>query len=60
MDVYTGSCRLFESVRKRSARLSFSFIGFTEENKIREAIIMSMLLAETPSSPLLKVVYLER
>ena len=34
-DIYGGSYRLFENVRKRLAGgLSFSFVDFTDENKV--------------------------
>lgn len=61
-DVYGGSYRLFENVRKRSAGLSFSFVDFTDENKVREAVTAKtkMLWVESPSNPRLKIVDLAK
>ncbi len=61
-DVYGGTYRLFEHVRKRSAGLSFSFVDFTDEKKVREAIQSNtkMIWVESPSNPMLKVVDLAK
>lgn len=60
-DVYGGTYRLFENVRKRSAGLKFSFVDMTDVNKIRAAITSEtkMIWVETPTNPLLKLADLE-
>lgn len=60
-DLYGGSFRLFERVRRRSANLSFSFVDMTEPGALRAAIRPDthMLWVETPSNPLLKLIDLE-
>ena len=57
-DLYGGTYRLFENVRKRSAGLSFSFIDMGDAAKIEAAITPNtkMIWIETPSNPLLKLV----
>jgi len=56
-DLYGGTYRLFENVRKRSAGLTFSFIDFSEPERIEAAIRppTRMIWLETPTNPLLKV-----
>jgi len=56
-DVYGGTYRLCENVRKRSAGLSFSFVDFTDINKVSAAILpqTKMIWVETPTNPLLKL-----
>jgi cystathionine gamma-lyase len=53
-DLYGGTFRLFERVRKRSAGLDFTFSDFSD---LRSAIRPNskMLWVETPSNPLLKM-----
>jgi cystathionine gamma-lyase len=53
-DLYGGTFRLFERVRKRSAGLDFTFTDFSN---LRAAIRpkSKMLWVETPSNPLLKI-----
>jgi cystathionine gamma-lyase len=53
-DLYGGTFRLFERVRKRSAGLQFTFSDFAD---LRAAIRPNskMLWVETPSNPLLKL-----
>lgn len=60
-DVYGGTYRLFENVRKRSSGLEFSFIDFADLNKVEAAIKDNtrMLFVESPSNPLLKIVDLK-
>lgn len=60
-DVYGGSYRLFETVRKRSSGLSFTFVDFTNLDNIESAIKENtkMLFTESPSNPLLKIVNLK-
>ncbi len=57
-DLYGGSYRLFENVRKRSAGLEFTFMDMTDPSKIVAAIKPNtkMIWIESPSNPLLKLV----
>jgi cystathionine gamma-lyase len=57
-DLYGGSYRLFENVRKRSAGLEVSFVDLTDPAALAEAIRPNTRLVwvETPTNPLLKVV----
>ncbi len=57
-DLYGGTYRLFENVRKRSAGLSFTFTDMSDAAKIEAAIRPNtkMIWVETPSNPLLKLV----
>jgi len=57
-DLYGGSYRLFERVRRRSAGLDFSFVDMTDPAKFEAAITPKTKLAwiETPTNPLLKIV----
>lgn len=61
-DLYGGSFRLFENVRKRSAGLSFSFLDFSDLKSVEAAIRpeTKMIWVESPSNPLLKIVDLEQ
>jgi cystathionine gamma-lyase len=60
-DLYGGSYRLFERVRRRSAGLDFSFVDLTDPAKFEAAITPKTKLAwvETPTNPLLKIVDLK-
>ena len=60
-DVYGGTFRVFERVRKDSANLSFSYIDLTDPANLEEAITPDTALVwiETPTNPLLKVVDIE-
>jgi cystathionine gamma-lyase len=60
-DLYGGSYRLFERVRRRSAGLRFSFIDFSEPAGLEAAITPEtrLIWVETPTNPLLKLVDLE-
>lgn len=60
-DVYGGTYRLFENVRKRSAGLQFSFIDLSDIRNLHAAIRPEtrMIWVETPTNPLLKLVDLE-
>ena len=60
-DLYGGTYRLFEKVRRRSANLDFTFIDMTDASKIESAIKPNthMVWVETPSNPLLKLIDLE-
>jgi len=60
-DLYGGTYRLFERVRKRSAGLEFSFIDMSQMDALRSALRPNtrMIWIETPSNPLLKIVDLQ-
>jgi cystathionine gamma-lyase len=57
-DVYGGTFRLFERVRRRSAGLDFSWVDLTDPAKFEAAIRPNtkMVWIETPTNPLLKIV----
>lgn len=57
-DLYGGSYRLFERVRRRSARLDFSFVDLSDPQAFADAIRTGtrMVWIETPTNPLLKLV----
>lgn len=57
-DLYGGSYRLFERVRKRSAALEFSFVDLTDPAAFEAAIgpKTKMVWIETPTNPMLKIV----
>ena len=57
-DLYGGTYRLFENVRKRSANLSTSFIDMADPASLSAAIRpeTKMIWVETPSNPLLKLI----
>jgi len=56
-DLYGGSFRLFERVRKRSANLNFTFLEIGDAGGLRRALTprTKMIWVETPSNPLLKI-----
>src|SRR2546421_3673629 len=60
-DLYGGTFRLFERVRRRSANLDFTFIDMSDASKIEAAMRPNtrMVWVETPSNPLLKLIDLE-
>jgi len=60
-DLYGGSYRLFERVRRRSAGLDFSFVDLTDPAAFEAAITPKTKLVwiETPTNPMLKVVDLK-
>ena len=60
-DLYGGSYRLLERVRKRSAGLQASFIDLSDTKKLEPAIRPNtrMLWVETPTNPMLKLVDLQ-
>ena len=60
-DLYGGTRRLFERVRKRSAGLSFTYLPFTGPQDLESAVRPDtrMIWVESPSNPLLKLVDLE-
>jgi cystathionine gamma-lyase len=57
-DLYGGTYRLFERVRKRSAGLKFSFADLRDTKALEAAIRpeTKLIWVETPSNPLLKLV----
>lgn len=57
-DLYGGSYRLFERVRRRSAALDFSFVDLSDLDAFAAAITPRTRLVwiETPTNPLLKLV----
>jgi cystathionine gamma-lyase len=57
-DLYGGSYRLLENVRKRSAGLSVSFVDLSDPAALERAIRADtrLLWVETPTNPLLKLV----
>jgi cystathionine gamma-lyase len=56
-DLYGGSFRLFDQVRKRSAALQFSFVDMSDSSAIEKAIRPNtrMIWIETPTNPLLRL-----
>ena len=60
-DIYGGTYRLFERVRKRSAGLDFSFVDLTDLSALEAAIRpeTKMVWVETPTNPMLKIVDIE-
>src|SRR4029079_19270906 len=60
-DLYGGTFRLFERVRRRSANLDFTFIDMGDPAKREEALRPNTrrVWVETPSNPLLKLIDLE-
>ena len=57
-DLYGGSYRLFENVRKRSAGHEVSFVDLTDPAALEASLQPNtrMLWVETPTNPLLKIV----
>jgi cystathionine gamma-lyase len=57
-DLYGGTFRLFERVRKKSANLDFTFIDLGELSRLKQVIRREtrMIWVETPSNPLLKLI----
>ncbi len=60
-DVYGGTYRLFERVRRRSAGLDFSFVDMSDLGQLEAALRPEtrMIWVETPTNPLLRLVDLE-
>ncbi len=60
-DLYGGTVRLFEQVRRRSAGLSFTFADLSNPEQLALAVgpDTRMVWLETPSNPLLKLVDIE-
>lgn len=60
-DLYGGTYRLFENVRKRSAGLDFTFCDLSDSETLESSITdkTQMIWIETPTNPLLKIADLE-
>jgi cystathionine gamma-lyase len=60
-DLYGGTYRLFENVRKRSAGLDFTFCDLSDSETLKSSITdkTKMIWIETPTNPLLKIADLE-
>lgn len=61
-DLYGGTYRLFEKVRRRSAGLDFSFVDLNDAAAMKSALKPNtrMIWAETPTNPMLKLVDLAK
>jgi len=61
-DLYGGSYRLFERVRRRSAGLDFTFLDLNDGAALKAALKPNtrMIWAETPTNPMLTVVDLAK
>ncbi len=61
-DVYGGTFRLFERVRRQSAGLDFTFVDLDDPAALAAAMRPNtrMIWAETPTNPMLKLIDLER
>ncbi len=57
-DMYGGTFRLLENVRKRSAGYAIDYVDLTDSSAFQEAIRADtrMVWIETPSNPMLKIV----
>ena len=57
-DLYGGTFRIFENVRRRSANLDFSLVDMTDPDRIAAAIKPNtkMIWVETPTNPMLRIV----
>jgi len=60
-DLYGGTYRLLERVRRQSAGLSFSYVNLSDPQALTAAIRPEtrMVLVETPTNPLLRLVDLQ-
>jgi cystathionine gamma-lyase len=61
-DLYGGTYRLFEKVRRRSAGLDFSFVDLNDVSAMKAALkpTTRLIWAETPTNPMLKLVDLAK
>ncbi|MBB5209175.1 cystathionine gamma-synthase [Chiayiivirga flava] len=61
-DVYGGTYRLFERVRRRSAGLDFSFVDLNDMAALEAAVRPEtrLIWIETPTNPMLKIVDIPR
>ena len=60
-DLYGGSVRLFERVRRRSAGIESTFVDLSKPQTLEKALRPNtrLIWVETPSNPMLKVIDLE-
>src|SRR5688572_12363925 len=60
-DLYGGSRRLFERVRRRSAGLDFTFLDLNDTQKLATAVRPNtrLIWIETPTNPMLRLVDLQ-
>ena len=60
-DLYGGTFRLFDKVRRQSAGLEFTYVDLTDASRFEKAVKTNtrMVWIETPSNPLLKIIDLE-
>src|SRR5256885_3277442 len=60
-DLYGGTFRLFDRVRRRSANIDFTYVDLTDAKDLERAIKPNtrMVWIETPSNPLLKLIDLD-
>ncbi|MFU8828488.1 MAG: trans-sulfuration enzyme family protein [Phycisphaerales bacterium] len=60
-DIYGGSNRLLQKVRRRTQNLDIDFVDMTDLSKVKAAMRpdTSMLWIETPTNPTLKIVDIE-
>ena len=61
-DLYGGTYRLFERVKRKSSNLEFSYIDLTNLDNLKGAVKKNtkMIWIETPTNPLLKLIDLEK
>ncbi len=61
-DVYGGTFRLFQNLRRQNSNIEFSFVDFTDLKNVENAIQKNtkMLWVESPSNPMLKIVDLAK
>jgi len=61
-DLYGGTWRLFERVRRRSSGLDFSFVDLADEDAAKRAIRpeTKIIWVETPTNPMLQLVDIAR
>lgn len=57
-DLYGGTYRLFERVRRHSANLDFSYVDFSDAAALQNALRPNtkMIWVETPTNPMMKLV----
>jgi cystathionine beta-lyase len=61
-DLYGGTYRLFENVKRQSAGINFSFVDFMHPDTIENSITAKtkLLWVETPTNPTLKLIDLNK
>lgn len=60
-DLYGGTFRLFDKVRKRTANLDFTFVDLSDLSNLEKALKPNtkMIWVESPTNPMLKVVNMQ-